>query len=118
MDSACQGRGAVQFLPAVGSKHQSELAELTRRCIDRIGGEPGERARWETWDVTIGISQSGFRTQFVLAHLGRVLVTRSAGRDPQLAVWDAMCRLEQMLRQRRAIAVHGRRSHADLLNAR
>jgi hypothetical protein len=53
----------------------------------------------------------------MLAQLGRTLATRSAIRGPELAVWDAMCRLEQMLRQRRAIAVHGQRSHAELLSA-
>jgi hypothetical protein len=117
MNSPCQGQGAVRFPPIVGSKHQPELAELTRCCIDRIGAEPGERARRETRGVASGISQSGFRTQFMLAHLGGTPAARSAIRGPELAVWDAMCRLEQMLRQRRAIAVHRRRSPAELLSA-
>ena len=115
MDSACQGQGAVQLAQTIGSNQQDDLAELTRRCIDRIGGE---RATWETRDVARGISQSGFRTQFVLAHLGGALATRSPGRNPELAVWDAMCRLELRLRRRRAIAAPGRRSQVGLLDLR
>ncbi len=80
-----------------------------------IEDELGDHAKW---DLTVGISESGIRTQLVLEQLGRTLAARDAGRDPAPAVWDALCRLEQMLRQRRgAIAALGLRSPAELRDA-
>jgi hypothetical protein len=82
------------------------------RGIDRSQDERGSRARW---DVTAGISESGIRTQLMLGHLGRTLPAPDA-EEPAPPAWDALCRLEQMLRTRRdVIAARGRRSHAELL---
>ena len=108
-------RVAVQLPPAVGSKNQNESA--LRACAAGVVAEPGPGER-ATWDIPIGCYQSGLRTQIVLEHLGQTLATRGAENDSELAVWDAMCRLEKMLRERRvAVAADGRRSHAELLGA-
>lgn len=97
MDSGQHERIAVE-VPPVGSRRRQDRAGFARYCINRVEGEHGEHARW---DVTIGISQSGFRTQIVLEQIGVTLETPGVGQDAELAVWDAMCRLEQMLRERR-----------------
>lgn len=110
MDSGRHDRIAVQLPPIVESRSRHELAGFARYCINRIEGELGEHPRW---DVTIGISQSGFRTQIVLEQVGLTLETRSVGHDAALAVWDAMCRLEQMLRERRGARAHDGRPDAD-----
>lgn len=53
----------------------------------------------------------------MLGHIGLTLPTPEAD-DPAPPAWDALCRLEQMLRSRRdVIAARGRRSHAELLEA-
>lgn len=76
--------------------------------------DPGGATR----DLTIGIAQSGFRTKLVLEQLGRTRATPDAGREGAPPDWDALCRLEQMLRQRRgATAALGLRSHAEQLDA-
>jgi hypothetical protein len=68
-------------------------------------------------DQPIGLARSGFRTQLVLEQLGRTRAARDAEREAAPPDWDALCRLEQMLRQRRgAIAALGLRSHAELLD--
>jgi hypothetical protein len=97
METARRGRIEVQLPPSVGTTRERELSGFVRYCIRRIEAELGERERW---DVRIGVSRAGFRTQVVLEHYGLTLDTRSAGHDAALAVWDAMCRLEQLLRER------------------
>lgn len=68
--------------------------------------------------LTIGIAQSGFRTKLVLEQPGRARAARDAEREGAPPDWDALCRLEQMLRQRRvAVAALGPRSHAEQLDA-
>jgi hypothetical protein len=94
MDSAPEI--AVQLSPSISSRNQ-----FARYCINRIEGELGDDARW---DVTIGLSSSDARTQIVLEQVGLTLETRSIGHDAELDVWDAMCRLEQMLRERRLLS--------------
>jgi hypothetical protein len=69
-------------------------------------------------DLTLGIAQSGFRTKLVLEQLGRTRAARDAEPEGAPRDWDALCRLEQMLRQRRvAVAELGLRSHAEQLDA-
>jgi len=48
----------------------------------------------------------------------RSIFEHGGGLEPEVATWDALCRLEQMLRTRRGeLATRGRRSHAELLGA-
>jgi hypothetical protein len=76
-------------------------AGFARYCINRI--EEDGVAEHVRWDVTVGVSRSGLRTQIVLEQVGLTLETPGVGQDAELAVWDAMCRLEQMLRERRVL---------------
>lgn len=100
----------VQRPLAIGSQNQHELADFTAHGAD-------DRGPHTRWNVPPGISESGIRTQLMLGHIG---ITRPAPDTDELAppAWDALCRLERMLRTRRdAMAARGRRSHAELLEA-
>ncbi|MBS1118967.1 MAG: hypothetical protein H6Q90_1195 [Deltaproteobacteria bacterium] len=77
-----------------------ELGGFVRYCVRRIETELGER---EHWMIRIGIGRPGYKTQVVLEHFGLVLDAAGCGHDPTLAVWDAMGRIEQMLRDRRGL---------------
>ena len=47
-----------------------------------------------------------------------MLAAVGAGRDAELALWDAMCQLERRLQARRDTPeALGRGSHAEILNA-
>ncbi len=64
-----------------------------------------------------GISQSGFRTAILRERLLLALPPAADGLETAPAMWDVMCRLEKMLRERRdAIAARGLRSHVELLD--
>lgn len=86
----------VQLPHPAGTQGERELTGFVRYCIRRIEAELGERERW---DVRIGVLHAGYRTQVVLEHGGCTLDTRSGGHDAALAVWDAMCQLEELLRK-------------------
>ena len=101
-DSAPDERIAVHP-PAVGATSSHQLAG--------IEDDLGEGAYW---GMTVGLSQVGVRTQIALQHLG----LSPGGREAAPMVWDALCRLERMLQERRdARAAGGPRSHAELLGA-
>jgi hypothetical protein len=105
MVAARRDRIEVHLPNSVGTKLHRELGGFVRYCVRRIETELGERDRW---NVRIEIARPGFKAQVVLEHFGLVLETTGSGHDPTLAVWDAMCRLEQMLRERRGSIVIGR----------
>jgi len=102
--SALDERTAVQLSAAVDSADPARLAG--------IEDDLGEGSHW---GMTVGLSQAGVRTQIALQHLGR---PAGAVREAAPTVWTAMCRLEQMLQERRGErTASGRRSHAELLGA-
>ena len=88
-----------------------ERSAVQPSVVGAIEDDLGEGARW---GMTVGISQVGVRTQIALQHLG---ISPDA-REAAPMVWDAMCRLEQMLQKRRdARAACGLRSAAELLGS-
>jgi hypothetical protein len=101
-DSAPDERSAVH----PSDRRRDELPPLAG-----IEDDLGEGA---LWGMTVGLSQVGVRTQIALQHLG----LSPGGREAAPMVWDALCRLERMLQERRdARAAGGPRSHAELLGA-
>jgi hypothetical protein len=98
----------------VGARKQRTKDEVERAGAIEDELDPGGAKR----ALTIGIAKSGFRTKLVLEQLGRPRATRDAERAGAPPDWDALCRLEQMLRERRgAAAALGLRSHAEQLDA-
>jgi hypothetical protein len=88
----------VRVPPGASSKHERELAAFARYCAQRIEKDMGER---EHWVIEISIAKSSFTTHLQVEHFGTVIEVRGEGSDGPLAIWDAMCRLEQELRERR-----------------
>jgi hypothetical protein len=86
-------------LPANASLRQTrELGAFARYCVQRIEKELGERQRWL---VEIELGSRGYAALVEVEHHGLVIEARGRSQDAPLAVWDAVCRIEQDLRERR-----------------
>ena len=70
----------------VSAREYRELGALVRYCVDRIERELDDPA---CWDVKI-------------VPTGDAVQSASSGLDGALAAWDALCSLEQTLRDARA----------------
>lgn len=80
-------------------RQHRELGAFVRYCVIRIERELGEPERWM---VRIVPSGSGFRSTVSIEDGELALQSSGAGLDGALAVWDALCSLEQALREARA----------------
>lgn len=80
------------------AKQLRELGAFARYCILRVERELGE---CEHWLVDISLSLAGYASRIAVDDHGLVFEEEATGRDGALATWDAMCRLEQRLRERR-----------------
>ncbi len=78
-------------------KHERELGAFARYCVQRIERDLGERQHWVV-DVQIG--GRGYSAAVEVQHQDLVIEARGYGHDGPLAIWDAMCRIEQELRDR------------------
>ena len=89
-------------MPAnTSAKQERELGAFVRYCVQRIEKELGERQ----WLVEIDLGGRGYSAFVEVQHHGVAIETRGLGQDGPLAIWDAMCRIEQELRDRGAIFV-------------
>lgn len=86
-------------VPTESLKQERELGAFARYCVQRIEKDIGER---QHWTVEIGMRSSMYTAYVEVQHFGQTLDARGEGSDGPLAIWDAMCRLEQELRERRA----------------
>jgi hypothetical protein len=91
-------RIVVRVPPGASGKHERELGAFARYCAQRIEKDMGERERWI---IEISMAKQGYLTLVQVEHFGLVVEARGEGGDGPLAIWDAMCRLEQDLRERR-----------------
>jgi hypothetical protein len=88
-------------------RQKRELGAFVRYCVERIERDLGPRERWA---IRITMSSAlGYSSSVAVHHLGFDLESTGTGSDGVLATWDAMGRVEQLLRDRRG-AVH---SYAD-----
>jgi hypothetical protein len=87
----------VRVPTSASAKAERELGAFARYCVQRIEKDLGERQRWL---VSIEIGGRGYSAFVEIEHLGLVVETRGYGNDGALAIWDAMCRIEQELRDR------------------
>jgi len=77
---------------------RARLMVFARFCVARIAREIGGA---EAWEVSYDRRDASTVAQ-VRARMGdEVLVGRGTHVDPTLAIWDAMCRIEQRLREAR-----------------
>jgi hypothetical protein len=91
-------RIAVEVPERASLRQQRELGAFARYCIMRVERELGER---ESWVVKIAASRTGYASRVAVRQYGVVVEEQGTGQDGALATWDAMCRLEQALRERR-----------------
>ena len=96
--SSKQKRVDVQLHASASIRQHRELGAFARYCVQRIEKDLGERQQWL---VEISIIGGRYAAYVEVQHLGLVIQTRGAGSDGALAIWDAMCRIEQEIRDRR-----------------
>jgi hypothetical protein len=86
-------------LPAYATpKQHRELGAFARYCIQRLERELGER---ETWIVDVTPSVTGHTSKVMVSDRGTNICDEGTGHDSTLAIWEAMCRVEQRLRDQR-----------------
>jgi hypothetical protein len=98
MRSQTRERIAVQLPEHASPKQCHELGAFARYCILRVERELGE---WESWVVHVVPSPDGYASHIALHDRGELLEEQGSGQDGALATWDAMCRIEQRMRERR-----------------
>jgi hypothetical protein len=85
----------LKLSPEMSDRHRRELAAFAEYCAWRLERELTGR---ETWSVSVAPDSRGFGAVVTVRSRGTVLVARGVANDPILAVWEAMCRVEQPLR--------------------
>ncbi len=80
-------------------RQQRELGAFVRYCVERIERDLGVQDRWSV-RITMS-SVTGYGSWVEVRHLGVPLESSGSGSDGVLATWDAMGRIEQLLRERR-----------------
>lgn len=88
----------VRIPEYAGAKLHRELGAFARYCIVRVERELGER---KAWSVTISPAPDGYASHIAVSDRDATIEDRGTGHDGALAVWDAMCRIEQRLRELR-----------------
>lgn len=105
MESRCarlrakRARVEVQLHDGAGDRQYRELGAFVRYCISRIERELGEIPRWS---VRIVPAAGSFTSIIAIQDGADLLEARGVGLDGALAAWEALCKLEQLLRESRA----------------
>jgi hypothetical protein len=74
-----------------------EVTAFARYCVARIERDLGAI---EQWNVDVAATSGGFQARVEARDRRWSREARAIGRDRTLAIWDAMCALEQRLRER------------------
>jgi hypothetical protein len=88
----------VRLPPQASTRQARELGAFARYCVVRIEREIGD---CELWIVAIEPSLGGYRARVAVCDRGVTIEQQGTGHDGPLAIWDAMCSLEQRLRELR-----------------
>jgi len=91
-------RVELQLYRGAGDRQYRELGAFVRYCVSRLEREFGEVGQWS---VTIEPSGGAFASVVSLHGDAHVLASEGVGLDGALAAWEAMCKLEQSLREAR-----------------
>jgi hypothetical protein len=83
-------------------RQHRELGAFVRYCVARLERELQMTARW--WLVKILPARGGFACDLVVQHASAVVQANGQGHDGPLAAWEALCRIEQLLRETVAAA--------------
>lgn len=105
MESRCararaqRARVDLQLHRGAGARQYRELGAFVRYCVSRIERELGEI---EHWSVTIAPTSGEFTSVVAVKDGSEAIESTGTGLDGPLAAWEALCRLEQRLREARA----------------
>src|SRR5262249_61311362 len=105
MDSRCararanRARVKLELHSGAGVRQSRELGAFVRYCVSRVERELGEIDRWS---VTLAPAGGEFTSRVEIESASDSLQSTGRGFDGPLAVWDALCKLEQLLRDARA----------------
>jgi hypothetical protein len=94
-----RSRVELQLHQGAGIRQYRELGAFVRYCVSRIERELGEI---EHWSVTIAPAGGEFTSVVAVQDAGDAIESTGTGMDGPLAAWEALCRLEQRLREARA----------------
>ena len=92
-------RVELQLHHGAGVRQYREVGAFVRYCVSRIERELGES---EHWSVTIAPAGGAFTSVVSARDAWDTIEARGLGMDGPLAAWDALCKLEQRLREARA----------------
>jgi ribosome-associated translation inhibitor RaiA len=93
-----RNRIEVRLTSHATQKQYRELGAFARYCIQRVERELGER---EAWVVYVKPSLNGHTSHIAVHDRGADIEAQATGHDGTLAIWEAMCLLEQRLREHR-----------------
>jgi hypothetical protein len=96
---AQRARVDLQLHHGAGDRQYRELGAFVHYCVSRIERELGEI---DHWSVTIVPARGGFTSVVAITDEAELLESTGVALDGALAAWEAMCKLEQRLRERRA----------------
>lgn len=105
MESRCararaqRARVELQLHRGAGARQYRELGAFVRYCVSRIERELGQI---EHWSVTIAPASGKFTSVVAVQDGSDTIESKGTGMDGPLAAWEALCRLEQLLRESRA----------------
>jgi hypothetical protein len=79
------------------SSQINEVTTFTEYCTARIDRSVQQKAR--RWRITLAASGTTFVAFAIAVTSGSLVHARGSGREPVYAIWDALCRVEQPLRE-------------------
>lgn len=83
----------------MSARRRFQLAGLVRYCGERMGREQGIAI--DAWTVRLEAEPAGWQAR-VAAHVAGMRVEAVGhAMQPDAAIWEAMCRIEQPLRETR-----------------
>lgn len=101
--SGCRVRMKVSLPPGVSDRQRRELGAFACYCAQRIERDLGPLGQWKV-SVAMG-ARGGLACMVAVTGTEVTEEAGGEGRDLVLAVWEAMCRLEQRARDQRTAAV-------------
>jgi hypothetical protein len=89
------GRVELRLHESASTRQYRELGAFVRYCVHRIERdlEPAQR-----WAVKIVPTAGAFCCEVIVRHRASVVQSKGVGLDGPLAAWDALCRIEQLMR--------------------
>lgn len=81
------------------ARQRRELGAIARYCVARIERELGAP---DTWYLRVGPVDGQYACTVVVHDSGCAIETTSTEPDGALAIWDAICEIEQVLKDVRA----------------